>query len=89
MNKYIYFIFILFFTISNLSAQGIHGKLIDSQTQKVISGATIFYQGQYTISDDAGEFGLLKTEKKPVKILVTHLGYEPYEASLSIERIGA
>ena len=86
MYKSIY-ILVIILTAIMVKAQGqvVHGKLIDSQTGSGISGATIFYQQQFTISDENGEFQLQNIGKDPVKIVVTHLGYESFETSLSID----
>ncbi len=87
MNKYIYIlIFLLSSFIVKVHAQGFPGKLIDFQTGKGISGATIFYQLQYTISDENGDFKLLIDGKEPVKIVITHLGYESYESIINPEK---
>jgi iron complex outermembrane receptor protein len=65
--------------IANAQETSIHGKLEDQQTGKGISGATILYQQQYTFSDDQGAFELNITGTSPFKLIINHLGYEPYE----------
>jgi len=62
----------------------VKGELLDKETGKGISGATIFYQQQYTFSDEEGKFELQKIGSDPVKIIINHIGYEPYESSISV-----
>ncbi len=80
MKKAIYTILLTLisaFTFAQKSV--IHGKLTDQQTGNGISGATIFFQQQYIISNDDGGFDLHTISNAPAKIIITHLGYEPYE----------
>ena len=83
MYKSIYIlVLILSSIIVKSQGQSIHGKLSDDQTGKGIAGATIFYQQQYTISDENGEFELQLAGKQTLRIVVTHLGYESFELNL-------
>ncbi len=87
MNKSIY---ILFLVLSSLIVQAqetiIQGKLVDQQTGEGISGATIFYQQEYVFSDEAGGFELKHRENMLNKIIIAHLGYEPYEELISFSK---
>ena len=71
MNKVIYTIlFTLISVITFAQTSIIHGKLIDRQTGKGVSGATIFYQQQYIISDEDGGFELHNISNTPPKSLL-------------------
>ncbi|NJN24855.1 MAG: TonB-dependent receptor [Cyclobacteriaceae bacterium] len=80
MKLYINILFILICPMA-VHAQDIQGKLFDKQTGKPVSGATIFYQQHFAFSDETGAFTFENTGTK-VKIMVTHLGYQPYEGTL-------
>ena len=87
MNKTIYILFLILSSVIVKAQETIiHGKLIDQQTGESLSGATIFYQQHYTFSDGNGGFELKHSENSPVKLIITHLGYEPYEESISFTK---
>lgn len=87
MNKSIYILFLIFSSIIVQAQETIfHGKLVDQQTGEGISGATIFYQQEYVFSGEDGGFDLKQTENMHNKIIVTHLGYEPYEELISLSK---
>ena len=83
MKKIIYTILLLWAPL-NIMAQNntIQGKLTDQQTGAAIAGASIFYQQQYTISDERGVFKLDHTSKRSAKLIVSHIGYETYEETI-------
>lgn len=85
MNKTIYILFLVLIPLLSLG-QGklIKGKLQDQQTGESISGATIFYLQQYTFTDSDGVFELHDVGNKSVKLVINHLGYEPYEARINV-----
>lgn len=86
MNKLI--LFTLLFSL-NFSVQGqtslLKGKLIDSETGKAIEGATVFYNQNFTTSNADGTFELAKSKDASLKVIINHIGYEPYESTLSSE----
>jgi len=80
MKNMIFTIFIALFSLyANAQENTIKGKLIDKQTGKTIAGATIYYQQQFTISDENGNFELHLLHNEPIKLIVTHIGYESFE----------
>ena len=84
MNKTIYILFLVLSSVIVKAQESIiHGKLVDQQTGEGIPGATIFHQQQYTFSDENGGFELHNKGNTPIKIIITHLGYEPYEELIS------
>lgn len=87
MNKTIYILFlVLSSVIVKAQEKIIQGKLVDQQTGEGIPGATIFYQQEYAFSDEDGVFELEHTENMLNKIIITHLGYEPYEELISFSK---
>lgn len=88
MNKLI--CFIVLFSVSTFSfAQNkiYKGKLVDAETGLAISGATIFYQQQFTVSDKAGKFELTEEGNESMNVVINHIGYEPYESQISKEEL--
>jgi iron complex outermembrane receptor protein len=85
MKKFIFHIWLVLLPAFSL-AQGdnIRGKLIDAQSRDHISGATIFYNNKYTISDDNGEFILHVENNKTITVTISHLGYETFTQTLSV-----
>lgn len=64
-------------------AQNITGKVLDSETQKPIVGASISLKGKLsgTISNTEGEFSLKSTI--PATLIVSVIGYERHEVNVS------
>jgi len=86
MKKIIYPIFLLFISPFLFGQNEIISvKLIDQETGKAISGASIFCQNQYLVSDEQGNFSFNREESLPVKFVITHIGYEPYEGNAELE----
>ncbi len=79
MNRMKYILLFLLNPLWSMAQEDISGILTDKQTGKGIPGATIFYQQQYTISDDEGKFTFTVTNNEPHKLIINHIGYEPYE----------
>ncbi|MCS7004669.1 MAG: TonB-dependent receptor [Cytophagales bacterium] len=84
----------LFFGIQSLSAQSkstaligkeysFSGHVFDGDSAKELWGATIILLGKensfYAISDSLGSFSIHKIPQGDYKLVVTHVGYEPYE----------
>lgn len=64
------------------------GKLSDGESGFAISGATIFYQQQYTTSDKDGTFKLFHRDGQSQKIVITHIGYELHESLVDLDMKG-
>lgn len=90
MNKLICFIVLFSVSTFSLAQSKIYkGKLVDSETGFAISGATIFYQQQFTISDHEGKFEITEDGNESIKVVINHIGYEPYESQISKEELSA
>ena len=90
MKKYISFI--VLYTISTFSlAQHatFKGQLVDSETGMSVSGATIFYQKTFVISDQDGKFELADIGSESINVVINHMGYEPYESVISRAELSA
>ena len=88
MNKIILIIILLAVPAFAIAQNDfVKGELLDKETGKGISGATIFYQQQYTISDEEGKFVLQNTKSESLKLIINHIGYEPYESLVSIDEM--
>ena len=73
-----------------LAAQGqyrINGKIIDAQSGKAISGATVILQTnppKGTYSGSNGSFGINNISEGNYQLLVTYLGYAKYSKSIIV-----
>lgn len=80
MKKIGYLLFVLLFSIgANAQEKIFRGKLLDEQSGKAIFGATVIFQQRYTTSDEEGFFELPLKKNAPLKLIISHIGYEPYE----------
>ncbi|MCG8309966.1 MAG: TonB-dependent receptor [Cytophagales bacterium] len=85
MNKLVLFLmFLAVGFVSMAQKETFTGKLIDAATGKAISGATVFYHQQYSISDENGRFELRKKGTDRVKVMINHIGYESFESTISV-----
>ena len=54
----------------------VSGKVVNKTTGQVVSGASVTAEGLSVVTNDDGFF-MLKCEKQPKKITVTHVGFRP------------
>lgn len=88
-GKFLYFPVILLMaaSFSNIvSAQTVKGKVIDSQTNEPVIGASVIVKGKVslktgTVADVNGEF-VLNVGQLPSAIEVSYLGYKPQEIDI-------
>ncbi len=85
MKKLIFHIWLVLLpALSMAQGNSIKGKLIDAQSGDNISGATIFYNQKYAISDDNGEFTLEINNDKTIMVTISHLGYESFTQTFGV-----
>ena len=75
-------ILLLFVSLTVLAQQSKTVQLIDSETGAAIVGATIFHGDHYAVSDEFGMFQLNINSGVPVRVVISHVGYEPTEMVL-------
>ncbi|MBC8110210.1 MAG: carboxypeptidase-like regulatory domain-containing protein, partial [Verrucomicrobia bacterium] len=78
--------FILFFlSIGLLFAQNITGTVTESETQKPLAGATVTIKGKITgtSTDNNGRFELKTAQNPPFILVVSMLGFEKQEITIS------
>ena len=79
MNKN--FVFLLFFLCNNIIAQStgeLSGRILDTQSQQPLEGATVLIEGENigVISDADGYFKLENIPSKSYNVTASYLGYE-------------
>lgn len=84
--KFIFTFTIILFAVSTSFAQGLTGKIIDSETKKVIAGATVTLidLGSSTETNENGDFQFEAEFPSQIRILVEKEGYTSYSASLNL-----
>ena len=84
MKHFFTLIFLALFTL-NCFAQNITGTITDAETGKPLAGASIRLpgSGSGTITDQAGRFSLPVSATPPFVLVVTMLGFDRQEISLS------
>jgi TonB-dependent starch-binding outer membrane protein SusC len=89
IRKSILLAFLLTFSYfsSEVLAQAsvIKGSIIDKQTKEPVVGATVLIRGTYTgtSSNEKGEFSLKATQKFPITVVVSFIGYKNQEVSVT------
>src|SRR5688500_8242933 len=60
------------------------GKVVDSRTQLALEGAVIRIKGttHEVLSDKEGKYDFRTGQKFPYIVVVTHVGYQPLEATI-------
>jgi hypothetical protein len=62
-------------------------KLIDVSSGDEISGATIFYNQKYAISDEQGRISISTGTKSSISLVISHVGYETFEKTFTIDQL--
>jgi iron complex outermembrane receptor protein len=82
---YISFLVVPFLTIAQDNSIII--KLIDVGSGDEISGATIFYNQKYAISDEHGTITISPGNKSSISLVISHVGYETFEKTFTIDHL--
>ena len=79
--KNIFLSILLLFAISGFAQQTLRGKVVDAETGKGLTGATVsFGSNAGTTTDAEGNFSVDCSKTK--KVTITFVGYEPYSVTI-------
>src|SRR5579875_3676896 len=86
----LYTLLVFFFLLQNLHAQTsylISGKIYDSTSTQGLDGATIKVKGAKagTATKEDGSFSLKVSQKLPITLLISYVGYTDQEFTVSSE----
>jgi hypothetical protein len=88
LMKQVFTTLILLFFGTSSFAQNISGILLDKQNGEPLIGATVSVKGTTngTVTDIDGKFELKITEKPPLTLAFSYIGYETQEIAINTPR---